>query len=861
MRVTSRVKPALALAAFVSFALVRLALSAGFDSAQPVWPTGRETERNLFVGFRATIDGSAATLRYSASSIARVWLNGRFLAYGPARGPHGLDRIDEIPLAGLVTNGVNTLAFEVAGYNVDSFYLLNEPAYLAAEVLDGAGRILAATAPQGAVESFVLTERVQKVPRFSYQRPFCEVYALTPTSTAWRTGAPRTPRAELAAVAGSPWTDRVFPYPDYTVSTDFRPLKGGRLVRRVPARFHPGRSVTGESDPTRGYAEAEIAIQPVREIQSLPSVDARPVDPSSASAFTAKSYVLFDHGLNDTGFLGARVVCRMPGRVYFYFDEVLKGGDIDVARMGWQCVNALAYDFTEPGEYRIEAFEPNTFRYLKVMSDTFEGEISDLFVRAYKNGEAKTATFRSTDSAFDRIFDAAKETFVQNAVDAFTDCPSRERAGWLCDSFFSGRTAALLTGNTSVEKGFLENYAKCPKTLEGGFLPMCYPADAGLLPNWNLWLILELEEYLARSGDRALVDEMKPKVLGIIAAFRRFRNSDGLLEKLPGWVFIEWSRANELVQDVSYPTNMTYAEVLDAVARLYGLPEYAAEAARVRETVRRQSWTGEWFCDNAVRQMDGSLRLSGECTETCQYYAFFFKTAMPETHPELWQRLVTDFGPQRRTTKKHPQIHFANAFIGNYLRLELLSRAGRAQQILDETKGYFLGMAEKTGTLWEHDNVSNSCNHGFASHVALMLVRDVLGMSVDPHTAKVTYRPTDAELQGGAVTLPTEKGPLEFVWCKGGRVEYGKPMVIDFGASGARGIPAVVVAAVDGYDVKIRLSASVHPEESAESGDVFTVSRPGTVRMAEIPKRICTLRLAVETPGAVIDVNKVVLEN
>jgi hypothetical protein len=170
---------------------------------------------------------------------------------------------------------------------------------------------------------------------------------------------------------------------------------------------------------------------------------------------------------------------------------------------------------------------------------------------------------------------------------------------------------------------------------------------------------------------------------------------------------------------------MTYAEVLDTVSRLYDMPELAVQAAKVRETVRRQSWTGRWFCDNALRQKDGTLKLSGECTETCQYYAFFFKTATKELYPELWRTLVNDFGPQRKKTKLHPEIWPSNAFIGNYLRLECLSREGLTGRIRDEIVGYFMYMAERTGTLWEYDSTAASCNHGFASHAAVYLVRDL----------------------------------------------------------------------------------------------------------------------------------------
>ena len=149
----------------------------------------------------------------------------------------------------------------------------------------------------------------------------------------------------------------------------------------------------------------------------------------------------------------------------------------------------------------------------------------------------------------------------------------------------------------------------------------------------------------------------------------------------------------------------------------------------MRETVRRQSWTGEWFCDNAVRQKDGSLKLSGECTETCQYYAFFFKTATDESHPARWKRLVSEFGPGRYDPKdrtkllRHKEIWPSNAFIGNCLRLELLSRAGLGEQVVKEIRGYFDYMATRTGTLWENDTECASCCHGFASYVAVLLAR------------------------------------------------------------------------------------------------------------------------------------------
>jgi alpha-L-rhamnosidase len=250
--------------------------------------------------------------------------------------------------------------------------------------------------------------------------------------------------------------------------------------------------------------------------------------------------------------------------------------------------------------------------------------------------------------------------------------------------------------------------------------------------------------------------------------FRPFRNQDGLLEKLQSWVFVEWSKANDFVQDVNYPSNMLYAEALAAAARMYDLPELTRDAETIRAVIRRQSFDGEFFVDNAVRQA-GQLQVTRHRTEVCQYFAFFFGLATPETHPQLWRTLVKDFGPQRKQTKAFPEVHPANAFIGNVLRLELLSRYGLAQQNLDESIAYLLYMADLTGTLWENDGAYASCDHGFASHAVHVLYRDVLGLhQVDTVQRQVRLCFAEVRLDWCEGRVPTADGAVELRWWKDG---------------------------------------------------------------------------------------------
>jgi alpha-L-rhamnosidase len=484
----------------------------------------------------------------------------------------------------------------------------------------------------------------------------------------------------------------------------------------------------------------------------------------------ANAYRILDLGVNLSGFIGAKITARSRTRLFVTFDEILTGGDVDFKRLG--CVNVVQYEL-EPGTYAVESFEPYTLRYVKFIVLEGDCDLSDVYLRELANPDAGRATFTASDERFNRIFEAARQTFKQNAPDVFMDCPSRERAGWLCDSFFTARVAADLCGDTSVEKNFFENYQRPEKFafLPEGMLPRCYPSDhydGVFIPNWAMWFVVELEEYAARSGDRELVEALRPRVLRLLQFFKQYENSDGLLEKLPSWVFVEWSAANSFVQDVNYPSSMLYAGVLDAASRLYGLPELATKAGRIREVILRQSFDGEFFVDNALRK-DGKLQVTRNRTEVCQYFAFFFGVATPASQSKLWRTLVNDFGPQRKQTQAHREIHPANAFIGNQLRFELLSADGRNQQILDEAIGYWLYMAERTGTLWEMDSPTASCNHGFASHAAHVLLRDVLGIHrVDYVGKSLQLRFPDVKLECCKGSIPTPHGPIEVQWKKVG---------------------------------------------------------------------------------------------
>ena len=698
-----------------------------FRAATPVWEVGTARIMNRTVCFVATRPATdqTVTLAAAASCSFLLTVNGVYVAHGPARCCHGYFRVDEYDISNYLTKDVNTVALRVASYNVNAFSYLNQPGFLCAEISVG-DEIVAATGKRDCVAGFKaypVTERVQKVQRYSFQRTLVETYKLSEGAFDYEVNpaTAATPVEVEPAVAGH-FLYRDIPMGEedelvYPVSVIHR----GQLSYSEKESYYNSREISDIGPHYLAYRESELEYASHRELGKCDSHDQ--VDVTEAAdviALPANSYADIQFPCNTTGIYEFDMEADGDGELFIVFDEILQGGHVRPFRVG---VSNIITVISKAGKYHLQCAMPHVMKYARIMAKGTAMTVKGLHIHhiAFPTS-AITATFAGDDEAMKRIYDAAIETYRANSVDIYMDCPSRERAGWLCDSFFTSRVEYALTGKSELERAFLQCFI-LPESFEyipQGMLPMCYPADhydKTYIPNWAMWYAVELCEYFARTGDREFVDSTKDKMYALINFFKKYENEYGLLENLESWVFLEWSKSNELTQDVSFASNMLYAYMLDGLGKLYGDNALVEKAAALRTVINEMSMTESGFyCDNAYRR-DGKLVLSGERTESCQYYAFFCNVATPETHPWLWNTLVHDFGYDRAQKGLYPEIWPANAFIGNYLRLDLLDRHGLKDELYDNIKGYFTYMADQTGTLWELVANQASCNHGFASHV------------------------------------------------------------------------------------------------------------------------------------------------
>ena len=708
-----------------------------FKSAIPVFPSQKLEEKNFHVIFIIDFKKLAKpSLLITGKSEFQVFLNGNLIDYGPAKSAHDYHRINQIKLKKIKEN--NRITILLASYNVKSFDRVKEKPFIQYELYDGE-RIVDYSNEKSLC--YLNEGRYQKVVRFSYQRNFSESYNDKFDNSLFQYDyALSYQKLPLEKVIYGQYLSRNIHYPK---------LNKINFILKEKGKFHINQNLNPYQDRYM-YIE-ELGLFNVKDWEVDPNDIVSKMETASyqklSKSIKDKQFLSYQLDDSKTGFLDVTINVQKHSKIYFYFDELsLNEEHIDFHFYRNTTHNIVSYELNE-GEYHLISFIPYTIKHLKVALLEGGARVKKCSLIKLENPDVNRFYYRFENEKINKILDAAVATFAQNAVDILTDCPSRERAGWLCDSYFSARSELLFTGRNLIENNFLENYAlyRSRDNLDKHMIPMSYPADIlqeCYIPNWAMFYVIELGDYLTRHKNNKIINKSKTNIRNLLKFFKKYENEFGLLENLEGWVMIEWSPANdkESIEGVNLPSNMLYANFLENASKILKDSSLKDHAENIKKYINSNGIKDNLFyVDNLIRDNDNQLIKSNRYGETTQYYALYFDFASKNNNPELFDIMVHKFGPNRDMNVTYKDMYKSNVFIGDYLRLEVLLRNGYREQVLNETIDYFYKMALMTGTLWEHDSVVASLNHGFASFVANLIVYSCAGIKQIDYLNKIVH--------------------------------------------------------------------------------------------------------------------------
>jgi len=628
-----------------------------FKQAIPVRPANCPDDKSDVFFFSAELPAEASKLKIGGHSVYRIFLNGRFYGYGPARAPHGYAKIDCLDLH--LTEPKNTLEIELFQEGGPTYFIPAGGLFLIVEVVDKQGRVLLAT---GESSQFI-----------------CRRHP-------WR------------CWFGCKHSDQRFSLEGYDLTRESKP-EILRLEKARELKYVERRSPTAE---TEVIIDAEFCGTGV--VGKLPE----PLLPAQVQRYVPdfqEDYVLSNWRFRGvkTGFLKIHFQARKEGTFYIVYGENLPESGILNHNVWWG--NYLIPIRMSAGqEWDFECFDVHTLQYFSVIYAPDSLEVSDCALREYAFPRRLLRYPRQNNP----LAQAAIETFRQCTVDVFSDCPDRERAAWLCDSFFSARSAYYLTGNTLLEEEFIDNFLASPEVVtagHAGLFPMCYPADiTDNIPQWTLWFILELEEYLRdRQGKTNYPRLYQERLRQVFQWFEAYVNKYGLLENLPGWNFIDCSAASNFATGVNYPTNLLYAQALEVASAWFQDQEMKRRAENIRQLTKERGMRHGRLLDSD--QFEAT-------SEAAQYYALYFAS-------DLFPEISVETAPDT----PYP----SGLLMAKMMRYELLFRQGKRTKLQEELQRDFLPMVQRTGTLWEKLFEAKpwyeqtSCCHCFGTAIILWL--------------------------------------------------------------------------------------------------------------------------------------------
>lgn len=744
-----------------------------FQKAAGAWSEGFDHEFNQFAGFYTEISLKKAQrihIAVAAKSYYRLFINGEFLAHGPARTASGYARVDE-----LVVNaeGKVQLAFEVAAYSMPGRYCNDntmEPGMLTVEVTDEDGNLLSATGGKGWL-CRPLECREWNCETMSHCRGILELYRLDPHSYDWVLGETagmkppilveneptylvrRAPYASMKHISMRPASVICDVVPGDESGTDF-----GKMLSEM---FNHG---WNENIPEENRFVWRLECEKESTFSGKITREGNVLSIKPGAHPAAVLYTLSE---SECGFIKCRI-------------HVSEEAVVDLVNSDHRSVTGAVKGnrfvcryILQPGEYELLTFEPKLVRNVKVIvrtQGTFRLEVPEVIDDTYPDDQA--VYFECNDNEWNRIYEGARRTLRLNTLDIFMDCPERERGGWLCDSQFTARAAFQLFGNLSVEKDFIENFMLTdPDVMWKGFFPEVYPASTAKpgfegIMNWSFYLMTELYAYYHRSADREFIDECRERVARFVEGLLSLRGESGLIET-DQVLFVDASQSNMDVclRPISIPVNCLAVKVLEELAELYNESKWREQAASLREIIDRAEVKAVNFMtdtgDSASFE-NGQLKRGKIQTEA--------GTAL-----ELWSSFhrenshyINDFvhrmGPASKY-RANPKVGKTNAFIGMMLRFEVLEMLGKTETLAKDLKSLYLEeLRYGSGTFFESIDEFSGC-HGFAGNVGAILTESIYGLGQPDQVKKeVVISPYVRELRWVSGTAMTKDGMIYYSW-------------------------------------------------------------------------------------------------
>lgn len=645
-----------------------------------------------------------AELFISADSRYKLWVNGRYVARGPARSfPHAqcVDRLDLTPY---LQTGPNTLAVQVyqPGYSHFAYVHRGMAGLLAHLIING--------------ESHLATNT-----RWRTSRDFSFAATVPPVSI-YISGV-EDRNLNLA----DDWIDPAY---------DDSGWAAARLV--APVGGYPWTELQARSLPLLVERDLPMSLVETRRGTMVEKADIHLT--LRESWFAASPHKI---QADEDGWFNLTLVAEETAIWVF---DLGRGyscqGWVEVQSAGGQEQIAISYSEKMQGDepylsdpetycrvrmtdrYRLcpgdQQVEPFALRGGRVLLFQLVGPTStDLKIRFH----ARVAEYpleishqlTTSDPLLNNIITLCENTLRACLLDGFVDNPWRESAQWIGDVISDGLIMAAMSDDARPLRRLLELAAQ--GAYPDGVLPSVLPGEAHAycVVDFNFQWVELLNFYRKTGRDDGFLDEMWPTLVKLLNRFCRDINPNGLLISQPGRrLFIDWSPSSKNEPNAAYNLHFILAlqqavELATARGANTEANRWSEQAAALRSAARAAFYAqGRWYDDldrTTFSQLTASLAALTGAVESAE------KTELLEAIAARSLDLNDDHDPNKMVLAS-PYMH--------HRVFEALRQGGQSNTVVEIIRRRW-GRWVEAGypTAWENWNVDfpdGSQCHGFSAH-------------------------------------------------------------------------------------------------------------------------------------------------
>ncbi len=760
-----------------------------------IWQPDVRNEKNVFYYFRKVLNpeqsARADTLYITADTRYQLFINGRFIGRGTPQSQPYLQYYDVHDISNALISGGNCIAVIV---NYVGNIAVTRGGLLA-EVTDKNGTSLAATDTSWKTlrsRAWQQDTHYYGVNKATPYQEFFDARAVPERWTAvdfddstWQT--PEVIRGDHSdrPPCTSPWTkiiERDIP----RMTAD--PILAQRIECVEENLDLENRPSSNNLAPILSQAGKPIKYSRVDDPENLCPADGTTTVQNSLNhqdldfdGIYAPSIVL-DFGRVITARSRLEFSGTDGGMVDIGYAERLIDGHFNNAIEGSFADRCIMKD----GDQTFESFTWKSFRYLKLR-----------FRNCYKPVTLKSVQgiittypyeeqggFSSSDTTLNKVFDISRTTVRLCSNEFLMDTPWREQAQWLGDialvtvpaiySCFGdtriNRKFFLQSGHNLQPTGLLSNVSNVVNT---GWL--------SAIPDYSLWWLQGLREHYMYTGDAELIHYLYSQILRILQAHLERINSDGLIEDMPLWIFIDWADTDRRGICTAY--NAIVFNAFKAIRRLAEIKKDAHTLAAVDQAMAgiREAFHPILFDPDRNCYPDCKVDrvFSNKLSEHANMAAVYAGLCDSETAARVIKE-VFESSSDRRFTEAQP---FFMTVV-----LDALDRSGRMGLALDLIhRRWGKRMVEKGTTSvleewynngsWrsgEFKGFMRTHSHAWSACPADFLIRRLAGIEiVEPGCSKIRVNPRTTDFDYD-ITWPTPLGPVR-VESKGGDVNTTVP--------------------------------------------------------------------------------------